>query len=55
MIIVYKAIDYLAGGAESITLGASREDTFHGLSEGYGFAYSLPSGSTRNGVHTPLV
>ena len=41
MIIAYKAIDYLSGGAESISLGASREDTFHGLSEGYGFVLSL--------------
>jgi len=41
MIIVYKAIDYLSGGAETIASGASREDTFHGLSEGYGFVLSL--------------
>lgn len=41
MIVVYKAIDYLSGGAETIASGASREDTFHGLSEGYGFVLSL--------------
>ena len=41
MIIVYKAIDYLSGGAETISSGAEREDTFHGLSEGYGFVLSL--------------
>ena len=29
------------GGAEKIASGASREDTFHGLSEGYGFVLSL--------------
>jgi len=40
-IIAQKAIDYLAGGAETISSGAPREDSFHGLSEGYGFVLSL--------------
>tara|TARA_Y100000994_G_C15702959_1_gene446006 strand:+ start:376 stop:1593 length:1218 start_codon:yes stop_codon:yes gene_type:complete len=40
-IIAYKAVDYLIGGAETIQSGAPREDTFHGLSEGYGFILSL--------------
>ena len=40
-IIAYKAIDYLTGGAETISSGAPREDSFHGLSEGYGFVLSL--------------
>ena len=40
-IIAQKAIDYLSGGAETISSGAPREDTFHGLSEGYGFVLSL--------------
>ena len=40
-IIAYKAVDYLSGGASTIASGADREDTFHGLSEGYGFVLSL--------------
>ena len=40
-IIAQKAVDYLLGGAETIESGAPREDTFHGLSEGYGFVLSL--------------
>jgi len=40
-IIAQKAVDYLSGGAETIESGAPREDTFHGLSEGYGFVLSL--------------
>ena len=40
-IIAQKAIDYLSGGASTIESGAPREDTFHGLSEGYGFVLSL--------------
>ena len=40
-IIAYKAVDYLSGGASTIASGANREDTFHGLSEGYGFVLSL--------------
>ena len=40
-IIAYKAVDYLTGGASTIASGADREDTFHGLSEGYGFVLSL--------------
>ena len=40
-IIAQKAIDYLSGGASTISSGASREDTFHGLSEGYGFVLAL--------------
>ena len=41
MIIVYKALDYLSGAAATISSGADRVDTFHGLSEGYGFVLSL--------------
>ena len=40
-IIAQKAIDYLTGGAETISSGSPREDSFHGLSEGYGFVLSL--------------
>ena len=40
-IIAQKAIDYLSGAAITIESGAPREDTFHGLSEGYGFVMSL--------------
>mgnify|MGYP001453463280 FL=1 len=40
-IIAQKSIDYLSGGASTIESGAPREDTFHGLSEGYGFVMSL--------------
>ena len=40
-IIAQKAIDYLSSGATTIESGADREDTFHGLSEGYGFVLSL--------------
>ena len=40
-IIAQKAIDYLSGGAATISSGAPREDAFHGLSEGYGFVLSL--------------
>ena len=40
-IIAQKAIDYISGGASTISSGAPREDAFHGLSEGYGFVLSL--------------
>ena len=40
-IIAQKAYDYLSGGAQTILSGADREDSFHGLSEGYGFVLSL--------------
>ncbi|MEC8537654.1 MAG: DUF4856 domain-containing protein [Bacteroidota bacterium] len=40
-IIAQKSIDYLSGAAITIESGAPREDTFHGLSEGYGFVMSL--------------
>ena len=40
-IIAQKAIDYLSGASTTISSGAPREDTFHGLSEGYGFVLSL--------------
>lgn len=40
-IIAQKSIDYLSGAAITIESGAPREDTFHGLSEGYGFIMSL--------------
>ena len=40
-IIAQKAIDYLTSSAGIIASGASREDAFHGLSEGYGFVLSL--------------
>jgi len=40
-IIAQKAIDYLSGAASTLGDGGEREDTFHGLSEGYGFVLSL--------------
>lgn len=40
-LIAYKAVDYLRGGATTIAAGSPMEDTFHGLSEGYGFVLSL--------------
>ena len=40
-IIAQKAIDYLSGAASTLADGCTREDTFHGLSEGYGFVLSL--------------
>jgi hypothetical protein len=40
-VIAYKAVDYLTEGAQDIINGYPREDTFHGLSEGYGFILSL--------------
>tara|TARA_B100002052_G_scaffold292179_1_gene313362 strand:+ start:837 stop:1988 length:1152 start_codon:yes stop_codon:yes gene_type:complete len=40
-IIAQKAIDYLSGAASTLADGGAREDTFHGLSEGYGFVLSL--------------
>ena len=40
-IIAQKAIDYLSGAASTIEANGAREDTFHGLSEGYGFVLSL--------------
>ena len=40
-IIAQKAIDYLSGAVTTLSNGGEREDTFHGLSEGYGFVLSL--------------
>ncbi len=55
-IIAQKAIDYLTGGAETISSGVPREDSFHGLSEGYGFVLSLQFTSyfTNSEVNTML-
>lgn len=55
-IIAQKAIDYLTGGAETISSGAPREDSFHALSEGYGFVLSLQFTSyfTNSEVNTML-
>jgi hypothetical protein len=56
-IIAQKAVDYLSEGATIISSGAPREDSFHGLSEGYGFVLSLQFTSyfTNSEVNTMLV
>ena len=41
LIIAQKAIDYLSSASNAISSGAQIEDTFHGLSQAYGFILSL--------------